>query len=229
MDFAELDAIIERLGPEAIARTLDPYLTEPRKARIEQVLAGRLESVRVAVEHPEDPHNAAAVVRSAEALGAMHVHVVDAPSGALHAPGTTQGAYVWLHTHHHGTLDELVAEVRAGGLALAGARMDGELSVHELPADRPLCLLFGNEGTGLSPAARRACDYAFRIPMVGMSESLNLSVSAALALYTVARARRAFLGRAGDLEGARLAYERARYYARSVDRRLLDGLLARQP
>jgi tRNA (guanosine-2'-O-)-methyltransferase len=225
MDFGELDAIIDRLGPAELLRTLTPFLTEPRKARIEQVLSGRLESVQVAVECPEDPHNAAAIVRSAEAFGALHVHVVDAPSGALHAPSTTQGSYVWVHTHHHGQLEQLLQQVRRDGLALAGAWMEAELTLHELPAERPLCLLFGNEGTGLSAAAKTACDYGFRIPMVGMSESLNLSVSAALSLYHVTRARRAWLGRAGDLEGSRLDYERARYYARSVDRRLLDGLL----
>jgi tRNA C32,U32 (ribose-2'-O)-methylase TrmJ len=85
-------------------------------------------------------------------------------------------------------------------------------------------LLFGNEGVGLSQEAQAACDFRFRIPMVGMSESMNLSVSAALALYAVTRARREWLRANGDLEGARLLYERARYYARSVDRRLLDGL-----
>jgi len=226
MDFGELDAIIDRLGPEPLLRTLTPFLTEPRKARIEQVLSGRLESVRVAVECPEDPHNAAAIVRSAEALGSLHVHVVDAPSGALHAPATTQGSYVWVHTHHHARLEELIDTARAAGLSIAGARMDAPLTVHELPAEKPLLLLFGNEGTGLSDAARVACDLGFRIPMVGMSESLNLSVSAALSLYQVTRARRAHLGRDGDLVGERLDYERARYYARSVDRRLLDGLLA---
>ncbi len=225
MDFRELDAIIDRLGASALVEALDPFLTEARRARIEQVLAGRLESVRVAVEHPEDPHNAAAVVRSAEALGAMHVHVVDAPSGSLNAPSTTQGAYCWVHTHHHATLAALLAIARGQGLAIAGAMMQGSITMHELPSDRPLMLLFGNEGVGLSAEAQAACDYRFRIPMVGMSESMNLSVSAALALYQVTRARRDYLRADGDLAGERLLYERARYYARSVDRRLLSALL----
>ncbi|MFT3928299.1 MAG: RNA methyltransferase [Myxococcales bacterium] len=225
MDFSELDAMIDQLGARALVDTLEPFLTEARKARIEQVLAGRLESVRVGVECPEDPHNAAAVVRSAEALGAMHVHVVDAPTGALHAPGTTQGAYCWVHTYHHASLEELVGAMRREGVALAGAMMEGAFTLEELPNDRPLMILFGNEGTGLSSAAQAACDFTYRIPMVGMSESMNLSVCAALSLYSATRARRAYLGASGDLGGARLLYERARYYARSVDRRMLDALL----
>jgi tRNA (guanosine-2'-O-)-methyltransferase len=228
VDFAELDKLIDRLSPESFLATLEPFLTDARKTRIEQVLAGRLESVRVAVEHPEDPHNAAAIVRSAEALGAMHVHVVDAPSGALHAPQTTQGAYCWVHTHHHHSLAELIQLTRASGARLAGAMMDGQVALDELPTDQPICLLFGNEGVGLSGEARAACDLTFRIPMFGMSESMNLSVSGALALYSVTRARRRALQRTGDLEGARVVYERARYYARSVDRRLLDALVERE-
>jgi tRNA (guanosine-2'-O-)-methyltransferase len=226
MDFNELDTLIDQLGAEAMLDALAPFLTDARKARIEHVLSGRLESVRVAVEHPEDPHNAAAIVRSAEALGAMHVHVVDAPSGALNAPSTTQGAFCWVHTHHHASLQELLAVTRERGVKLAGAIMGGALALHELPVDAPLCVLFGNEGTGLTEAALAACDYTFRIPMHGMSESMNLSVCGAITLYDLTRRKREALAREGDLEGARLVYERARYYARSVDRRLLDGLMS---
>lgn len=226
MNFGELDKVIDRVGAENVLRTLSPFLTDARKARIDEVLAGRLESVRIAFEHPEDPHNAAAVVRTAEALGGMHVHVVDAPDGALNAPETTQGAYCWVHTHHHARLEDFLAETRRAEVCVAGAMMDGALSLHELPRDRPLCLLFGNEGVGLSPEAKAACDVTFRIPMVGMSESMNLSVAAALALYATTGARREHLGRLGDLEGERLAYERARYFARSVERRLLDAVFA---
>jgi tRNA (guanosine-2'-O-)-methyltransferase len=103
--------------------------------------------------------------------------------------------------------------------------MDGTHTVSELPVDAPLCVLFGNEKVGLSEETLAACDLTFRIPMVGMSESLNLSVSAAITLYDVSARRRAALGRVGDLQGEALALERARYYARSIERRMLDGLL----
>jgi tRNA (guanosine-2'-O-)-methyltransferase len=226
MDFGELDALIDDFGVDALVTALDPFLTEERKRRIETVLSGRLESIQVAVEHPEDPHNAAAIVRSAEALGALHVHVVDAPTGALHAPSTTQGAFCWVHTHHHARLEDLLAVTKGRGSLLAGAVMEGELPVDELPVDRPLCVLFGNEGTGLTREALAACDLTFRIPMFGMSESMNLSVCAAITLYALTHKRRKLLAAPGELAGPRLRYERARYYARSVDRRLLDGLMS---
>lgn len=225
MDFGPIDKFIERVGAARLVELLEPFVTEARRQRIEAVLAGRLESVHVAAERPQDPHNAAAIVRSAEALGALHVHVVDAPPGALHAQATTQGAYAWVHTHHHPTFEAFLGAARRAGVRLAGAVMDGAYRVQDLPVDQPLCVLFGNEGTGLSAEALAACDLTFRIPMVGMSESMNLSVCAAITLFTVTEARRKHLGQSGDLVGARLTLERARYYARSVDLRLLEGIV----
>lgn len=224
MDFSQLDAHIDAVGSARVVQELTPWLSEARRARIERVLEGRLDSLHVAVERPEDPYNAAAIVRTAEAMGALHVHVVDAAEGALHARKTTQGSFNWVHTYHHAALDQLLQALRADGVTLCGAMMDGACTIEELPDDRPLCLLFGNEGVGLSSAARQACALTFRIPMYGMSESLNLSVSAALALYSVAQRRRAWLGAAGDLQAERLMRERARYYARSVDARTLEAL-----
>ncbi len=223
MDFTEFDARIDAVGSTHACAQLGPMIAEERRARIERVLEGRLDALHVAVERPADPYNAAAIVRTAEAVGALHVHVVDTREDALHARKTTQGSFNWLHTYHHASLDGLLALQRRG-VRLCGAMMDGAFTLEELPIDRPLCLLFGNEGVGLSSEARAACDLTFRIPMYGMSESLNLSVSAALALYEVARRMRRQLGRLGDLTGERLMRERARYFARCVDARTLEAL-----
>lgn len=224
MDFSELDRRIDKRGSEHAVATLGPFLTDERRERIERTLLGRLDSLHIAVERPRDPYNAAAVVRTAEALGALHVHVVHEQEDALHARKTTQGSFNWLHTYHHVELDDLLASLRERGVRLCGALMEGAHKLEELPIEQPLCLLFGNEGTGLSSEALAACDTTFRIPMYGMSESLNLSVSAALALHSVATRRRALLGSEGDLTGERLMRERARYYARCVDLRTLQAL-----
>jgi tRNA (guanosine-2'-O-)-methyltransferase len=226
MDFGEIDRLITIHGADEVVRRVSPYLTEQRTARIEAVLGGRLDAVHVAVERLEDPHNGAAVVRTAEALGAMHVHAIDVPDGSLHGSSTTQGAYYWVHTYHHPDRETFLTALRGGGVRLAGALMEGTHCVDELPVDRPLCVVFGNEKVGLSRELLAACDLTFRIPMVGMSESLNLSVSAAITLYQVTRARRLVLGASGDLAGEPLARMRARYYARSLEARMLHGLFA---
>lgn len=224
MDYSELDRYIDTLGAARVVEGLAPFLSESRRAAIERVLGARLASVHVAVECPEDPYNAAAVVRTAEALGVLNVHVVGAPPGALHARKTTQGSFNWLHTSHHAELDALLAALRPRGVRLFGAAPTAQCTLEELSVDAPFCLLFGNEGTGLSEAALAACDLSFRIPMAGMSESLNLSVSAAIALYATTGARRRLLGAQSDLDADARLREQARYYARSVDRRLLRAL-----
>jgi tRNA (guanosine-2'-O-)-methyltransferase len=228
MDLQAAEALVDAHGAERVASALEPYLTEARRARIEAVLDGRMQSVQVAIEAPSDPHNAAAVVRTCEALGALSVHVIAAEARALHARAVTQGSFHWVRTHHHARLDDFVAQARADGLRLYGACMDGSMPVTRLPVDEPLCLLVGNEQRGLSAAARRACDGLFHVPMVGMSESLNLSVAASISLFEVLRRKRA-AGAGSDLDAEQRTRLRACYYLGSVDPRLSHGLLGAQP
>lgn len=225
LGYDEIERLIELSGAQAVVDALDPYLTDARRTRIEAILPSRLAGLHLAVESPSDPHNAAAVVRSAEAFGVTAVHVV-AAEGALLARRTTQGAFTWMETRHHGDLGSFLEHERARGHALYGAAMDGSLTVGEIPVDRPLCLVFGNEQRGLSEEARAACDDTYRIPMFGMSESLNLSVSAAISTYEVTRRMRAHLGADGDFDGPARLRERARGYLRSVNARFARALLA---
>ena len=221
MDFADIDQFIERAGASAVIEAIASSITDTRRQRIERVLHGRLSSLEVAIERPEHPHNAAAVVRTGEALGLMHVHVIDAGPRALDHRWVTQGAFNWLHTYEYDTFDQFEAPLHKRHVRLAGAVMNGELSVEELPVDQPLCIIFGNEGTGLSDDALAGCDVTFRVPMFGMSESLNLSVSAAITVQSLVRRRRLLLGSEGDLQGSAYLREKARYYALSVENRLL--------
>ncbi|PRP97438.1 tRNA (guanosine(18)-2'-O)-methyltransferase [Enhygromyxa salina] len=223
MTRAEFDRLARHYGADAIVDGLRPYVSERRQARIEGVLEARLRSVEVAIENPYDPHNAAAVVRSAEALGAWAVHVIAASERILRARGTTKGTHHWIETRHHAGFDGFVtalAERSAErGMLLAGACVDATHMLDELPTERPICLLFGNEHAGLSAEAQAACSLRFRVPIHGFAESYNLSVAAALSLYSLTQRRRAALGRAGDLDPETRALERARWYMRSVDSR----------
>lgn len=228
MDLHAAQSLVDQHGAQRVTEALAPYVTEARRAKIDVVVAGRMGSVHVAVEAPSDPHNAAAVVRSCEALGALGVHVIAAQGRALHARATTQGAFHWVQTHHHAELAGFLTQIRRQGFRLYGAAMDGPMPVTRLPIDQPLCLLLGNEQRGLSRAARQACDGLFFVPMVGMSESLNLSVCAAISLFEVMRRKRASGlagGSTGDLDSEQRAALRACYYAGSVDERLVRGLL----
>jgi tRNA (guanosine-2'-O-)-methyltransferase len=218
------ERLAQHYGAATMVERLRPFVSERRQARIEAVLSARLRSVEVAIENPYDPHNAAAVVRSAEALGVWAVHVIAASTGILRAEGTTTGTHNWIETRHHAGTEDFLAEFsqRADGMLLAGACVDATHMLDELPIDAPICLLFGNEHAGLSAAAQTACALRFRIPIYGFAESYNLSVAAALSLYSQTTRRRGDLGgsgRLGDLDDETAALERARWYLRSIDER----------
>jgi tRNA (guanosine-2'-O-)-methyltransferase len=206
-------------GAAMMVEALRPFVSDQRQARIDEVLRGRLRGLEVAIEAPYDPHNAAAVVRSAEALGAWSVHVIAASERILRARGTTTGTHTWIDTRHHHDLDGFLADRRAAGMRVAGACVDATHMLDALPIDGPICLLFGNEHAGLSPAAQTACDFRFRIPIYGFAESYNLSVAAALTLQTTTQRVRAQLGADGDLSEAERELERARAYYLSIDER----------
>jgi len=220
-----IDHYISQFTPAKIIEILTPYLTKSRIRRINEVLGKRIPSVTVATECPSDPRNAAAIVRTGESLGITSVHTITSKINSLNAKLTTQGAFYWINTYHHQNLDAFLACMRQQEFVIAGAVTDAELTPEEIPVDKPICLFFGNERLGLSSQARSVCDIFFTIPMFGMSESLNLSVSAAISLYEVLKRKREPIGNIENIQKQSFDLERARYYARSVEPRLLKGLL----
>ncbi|MBI5015252.1 MAG: RNA methyltransferase [Deltaproteobacteria bacterium] len=163
-------------------------LRPERREKLLRVLAQRLGAVRLVVENLHDPHNASAVLRSCEAFGVQHVHAVEAAEAFTHSRRITLGAHKWLTLRRHETFAECAAELRDQGFRIYAALLDpGAVSLHEIPIDRPVALVLGNEKAGVSPEARILCDGAYTIPMAGFSQSLNISVAAAISLYDLTR------------------------------------------
>jgi tRNA (guanosine-2'-O-)-methyltransferase len=208
-----------RLTPEGVVSELGPYLEPRRRARIETVLHQRLVSVTVVLENLYDPHNGAAALRSCEALGLTHVHVVSGAGRFKFAHGVTQKADKWLDVYIHQSTAACIAWLQRAGFACWAAAPPAVGSSPEpvpVAVDRPVALIFGNEHEGLTGEALSLCDHRFHLPLYGFSESFNLSVSVALALREVVGRRRDLLGRPGDLPERALARLRAAYYARAT-------------
>lgn len=176
-------------------------LTPERQARIQSVVEARLQSVTVLLDRLLDPHNTAAILRTAEGLGLCAAHVVPHEKGdAVAHRRVTQDAHKWLDIEQHESGAKAAEALRAGGFAVWAGHLDARaIDYADLPADRPLALLFGNEHDGPSAETLAACDGAFRIPMAGFAQSFNVSVAAGVALASLTRRRREFLGRPGDL------------------------------
>lgn len=207
-----------RLTCAEIARVLAPFLSAPRRERIERVLRQRLVSVTVVLENLYDPHNGAAVLRTCEALGLLHVHIVESAKAFFFAPKVSQKAHKWLNVYLYPSVEECLGTLQGWGFSCWAAvppPRGAEPPPPGPPAEEPgpLALVFGNEHLGLSSRALQLCGERFSIPLYGFSESLNLSVSVATTLSRVVEARRARLGQQSELSGEALEQLRAGYFA----------------
>jgi len=208
--------IIARHGADAVCAALAPLLTAERIARIDQVLAQRLGSVVTVVEDTYDPHNAAATIRTTEAIGLGELHVVESEHRFSIAGGITRGANRWIELYRWPSVEAVMTALRARGFRVFATLPGAPHTVDDVDVTAPLAVAFGNEHAGLSPAAVAACDGALGVPMFGFTESFNLSVTVALAMSRIAARRRAAIGSPGDLDEPRRRELRARWFALKI-------------
>jgi tRNA (guanosine-2'-O-)-methyltransferase len=202
--------------PADVVAALGPLIGAERSARIDAVAAARLGGVAAVLEELHDPHNTGACLRSCEAMGVHQVHLIHGRGRFRTSARITQGCEKWLALERHTDAAECARAVRARGLKLYAAVPGAARSLWQLDPRQPTALAFGNEHTGLSPALRAAADGEFAIPMHGASQSLNVSVSAAVSLAVLSERRRQALGAPGDLDERARTELRARYYALEV-------------
>jgi len=143
-----------------------------------------------------DPGNLGAIIRTADAVGATGVFIVE-PTVDLYDPQTVRATMGSLYAlpivrlREEAALPRWCAQVRAQGLPLQviGSSAHGERLHYDLDYRGPLALLLGPEREGLSEAARALCDVIVRLPMVGRATSLNVAAAAAALAYEVVRQR----------------------------------------
>ncbi|CAK9021564.1 unnamed protein product [Durusdinium trenchii] len=158
-----------------------------RDARLEQSARRRLEGLRVVLEDLCDPGNRAAILRSVEAFGLLHVHEVchDVATGRRPAQTSTargrsivNGAEKWLNLHQHEGVEECIKSLQAAGFGVWAAVPPQQAGGRRLMPLDELCfggktaLLFGSEARGVSTKAVESCDGCFTVPLFGLSESL---------------------------------------------------------
>src|SRR5881394_1092221 len=107
--------------PAQVCEALAPLLLDERRARIDAAAAARLGGLRIVIENLHDPHNGAAVLRSAEAFGIQRVDVIETTEPFRFSATVTQGCEKWLDVVRHATLGEAIAAIRADGFALYAA------------------------------------------------------------------------------------------------------------
>ncbi len=200
-----------------LARALLAELSAHRARRVIDVAAARLGGVTVVMENIGDPHNASAVLRTCEGLGVETMHVVEQPNKWEKNKAIARSADDWITVRKHQGLARCLGDLSAQGFTLYAADVgSGCISIADVDVARPVALVFGSEHSGLSKRALALTDHRFTVPMHGMVESFNVSVSAAVALWEITSRRRRHLGDVGDLALADAAARALRYLKRAV-------------
>lgn len=166
-------------------------VTPRRLARMRGTLTHRQPGLAVVIEDLHDAHNVSAILRSCEAVGALSVHLVFVQEPRpLISGGVSVSAQRWLDLHWHTSIDDCYAVLRSQGMRIVATTL-GENSheVHDLDLAQPTALVFGNEVRGVSARAIAGADASVFIPMMGMIESLNVSVACGVVLYEALRQR----------------------------------------
>ncbi|MBA2476462.1 MAG: 23S rRNA (guanosine(2251)-2'-O)-methyltransferase RlmB [Actinobacteria bacterium] len=164
---------------------------EPYRYADAYELASAERPLLVVLDGVSDPRNLGAVCRSAEGAGATGV-VLPANRSARVTPAVARssaGAVEHLPVAVVTNLARYLGEVKGGDLWVFAASGDAETTLWQTDLSGGAAVVLGAEGKGLRPLVRRACDAQVRIPLCGQTESLNVSVAAAVILYEARRQR----------------------------------------
>ena len=165
---------------------LEGYLTEKRKEKFEKVLSQRTKHFTVATEDVYQLHNTSAVMRSCDVFGVQELHIIEERNSKDIDREIAMGAQKWVDLYrYHSVKDAIVNLKRDGYQIVATTPHDNNNVLEDFDVTKKSCFFFGREISGLSQEVIDEADCFLKIPMVGFTESLNISVSAAIILQHV--------------------------------------------
>jgi tRNA (guanosine-2'-O-)-methyltransferase len=169
-------------------------LTEKRLNKFIEVISKRQKHLTLVLENLHDAHNVSAVLRTAESVGIDKVYLIY--DGAEKFPRISKvssaSAKKWVEIVRHTSVKECFKDLKKQKFKIYSTHMaeDSEnTSLYELDLCKKVALVFGNEHRGVSEEAKQLSDSNFLIPMVGLVQSLNVSVSVAVCVYEAMRQR----------------------------------------
>ncbi|MFS1875832.1 tRNA (guanosine(18)-2'-O)-methyltransferase TrmH [Enterovibrio norvegicus] len=166
-------------------------MTPERFARIHEVLATRQPDLTVCMEEVHKPNNISAIIRTADAVGVHQVHAVWPRNSKMRTlGGTSAGARNWVDVVTHDNTPDAFAQLKAQGMQILVTNLsERAVDFREIDYTKPTAIVLGQEKTGISQQALEMADQDIIIPMIGMVQSLNVSVASALILYEAQRQR----------------------------------------
>ncbi len=167
---------------------LEDFITPERTARFSEILQQRTKFVTVAIEDVFQLHNTSAVIRSCEAFGIQEAHVIENRFGKRLDKNIAMGAQQWVDVHRYKNTPDCIQNLRQHGYKIvATTPRENACTIEDFELNEKTAFFFGTEKEGLSEEVIRQADSFLRIPMFGFTESLNISVSAAILLQQLSK------------------------------------------
>jgi tRNA (guanosine-2'-O-)-methyltransferase len=171
---------------------LGTYITDNRKANIEKVLDQRTRYMTLVLEDIYQSHNASAVVRTCECMGIQDLHIVESKSKYSVNKKVLMGSNKWMNLIRYkdkeagkSNIAACYAKLKAEGYRVVATHPASGISIDEVSLDSKVAVVMGNELKGITKFALDNADELVRIPMFGFTESMNISVSAALCMRSL--------------------------------------------
>jgi len=172
----------------ALIKKMREYVTENKQTKINEVLSNRTRQLTVVLENLYQAHNASAVIRSCDCFGVQDLYVIENSYTFSVNKGVVMGSSKWVDIHRYNETDDnteaCLINLKKQGYKIAATTLrPGSIPIHEIDLTQKTALLFGTEEIGLTETAHELADEMVYIPMCGFTQSLNISVSAAICLH----------------------------------------------
>lgn len=166
-------------------------MTPQRFARLKQILQQRQPDLTVLMDNVHKPHNLSAILRTCDATGIFQAHAVHDRSRIKPRRGIASGSKKWVRLKSHASIHEAIAQLQADHFQIVVADLHPEATDYRtVDFCKPTALVLGAEISGPSQQILDVASHIVSIPMMGMVDSLNVSVAAALILFEAQRQRR---------------------------------------
>lgn len=176
----------EMLESELYLDYLEGFITEERKAKISEMLGKRTRHFTIVVEDVYQLHNTSAVIRSCDVFGIQELQVIEQKFGKRIDTEIALGAQKWVDVNRFKTPESCLESLKKQGYRIiATTPHNDSCMLEDFDITAPAAIFFGNEKTGISPEVLNHADGFLKIPMFGFTESLNISVSAAIIMHDI--------------------------------------------
>lgn len=163
-----------------------------RYQRIQQVLKARQTDLTLCLEEVHKPNNVSAIIRTADATGLHRIHAIWPDEKMRTLTKTSAGARNWVEVDTHDDIESAISELKRQGMqVLVTDLSESAVDFRDIDYTKPTAIILGSEKIGASEAAKNLADQDIIIPMLGMVQSLNVSVASAVILYEAQRQREA--------------------------------------